>query len=62
MDELLERAVHCLAAAKGKHDILEGLYLPYMDFQKLDDLSMKIQENIRGYLPSKKSMCIIKNA
>jgi hypothetical protein len=52
MKNLLEKAIHCLGRAKEKHSYLEGIYLPYMDLEGLDQLSLKIEKMVRGYLPS----------
>lgn len=46
MDRLLSTAVKCLGEAKKEHDILEGYYIPYMDFSAIDKLEMKIKEEI----------------
>lgn len=52
MKDLLEKAIYCLGRAKEKHSLLEGIYLPYMDLKGLDQLSLKIEKMVRGYLPS----------
>lgn len=47
MDELIKKAVQCLATAKKEHDLLETFYIPNMDFAKIDTLRMDIENQIR---------------
>ena len=42
MEELLDRGIGCLKAAKREHDILEEFYIPNMDFKKIDTLRNEI--------------------
>ena len=46
MEELLEKAVYCLAQAKKEHDDLEAYYIPNMDFAKIEALREEITEKI----------------
>ena len=39
---LVEEAVDSLAQAKSMHDDLEGLYNPYVDFDRVNDVAEKI--------------------
>lgn len=46
---LINEAIECLKNAKKEHDVLEGYYVPNMDFEKIEDLKEewigKIEEN-----------------
>jgi hypothetical protein len=44
MEELLEKAVFCLGQAKKEHDDLEKLYVPNMDFMKIDALRQELTQ------------------
>lgn len=50
MDALIKEAVKCIGRAKKEHDLLEGYYIPNMDFRKIDalrdEIIGKIQENV----------------
>ena len=47
MDELLGKAVFYLGEAKKKHDILENYYAPNMDFNKIEELRLRVLDEIR---------------
>ncbi len=42
MDALINEAITCLKAAKEKHDRLEAIYIPCMDFNRMDRLKDKL--------------------
>lgn len=46
MDDLLNKAIYCLKQAKNQHDILEGYYIPNMDFSKIEELREELTEKI----------------
>lgn len=41
MDDMLVKAVQCLANAKSAHEEMEKFYIPNMDFKKIDELREK---------------------
>lgn len=43
---LVEEAVELLAQAKAMHDDLEGLYHPYVDFDRVNEVSRRIADEI----------------
>lgn len=45
--QLIGNAFRCLRDAKADHDILEQLYIPHMDFSRLEPLKQKILTEIR---------------
>lgn len=45
---LTAEAVEALSQAKAKHDALEALYHPYVDFQRVDDLASTIAGELFG--------------
>ncbi|GAB1476965.1 PRK06851 family protein [Bacillota bacterium] len=47
MEELIAGAVRCLGEAKSKHDELEDIYTPNMDFEKIEELRKQIENEIR---------------
>ena len=47
---LLDEAVVSLGQAKSKHDTLEGLYNPHVDFDRVHTLAQQVIEEIRSIL------------
>jgi len=47
-EALVEEAVSSLAQAKGMHDELEGLYNPYVDFDRVERTARAVAEEILG--------------
>lgn len=47
LDELLELAVSCLKDAKASHDILEEMYIPNMNFEKIEEKRLQVMEEIK---------------
>lgn len=48
-DDLLQRAVACLAQAKDEYQVLESYYVKHMDFQRIAALREQIVERIWRY-------------
>ena len=46
-EEMMQKAVDCIAKAKKEHDVLESYYIPNMDFKKINELSDEIIAKIR---------------
>lgn len=47
-DELMNKAIECIRRAKSEHDVLEGYYIPNMDFKKIDELRHEIVAKIKA--------------
>lgn len=48
MKELFDRAVECLNLTKKEHDTLEALYIPNMDFAKVEQVRQQVLAQIRS--------------
>ena len=48
VNALIEEGVESLAQAKGMHDDLEGLYNPYVDFDRVDQMAQEIAGELLG--------------
>lgn len=46
--ELMNKAISCIQNAKKEHDVLEGYYIPNMDFKKIDILKDEIIAKIKA--------------
>jgi len=44
--QMQEEAVRALAKAKENHDIVEKMYIPHMNFDKINELAEKTVKNI----------------
>ncbi|HZK01932.1 MAG TPA: hypothetical protein VFC96_03615 [Anaerovoracaceae bacterium] len=49
METLINRAIYWLGEAKSAHGKLEEIYIPNMDFERIELLREKIENEIRGY-------------
>jgi nucleoside-triphosphatase THEP1 len=49
LDDLLNLAISSLKRAKANHDIMEGYYVPNMDFDKVSELREEIIKKINRY-------------
>ena len=46
---LVDEAVESLAQAKAMHDELEGLYNPYVDFDRVEQTARRISSEILNF-------------
>ena len=49
LDEMINYAISNLKKAKSNHDIIEGYYIPSMNFEKADELKEQLVERILKY-------------
>lgn len=49
MNQLIKMGSQNVAAAKAEHDVLEGYYVPNMDFEKIDEYRKQIEEKMLSY-------------
>jgi hypothetical protein len=57
-NQLLQRAFGFLAEAKHGHDVLEGYYIPNMNFAGVQGLWEKTLERILGYAAEAKASVV----